>query len=235
MAVTELALAAEGTDYFLRMLDGVTDQEFPGPSLLPDWSRGHVVAHVAANARGLARLTEWALTGVEQQMYESREARNQEIEHHAALRPRELRELSHSDALGLIEKWRAVPEQTWAAEVSPTPGRPRPASAIVWMRTREVWLHAVDLNAGARFADFPTEFVDLLLAEITATWRGRQGGEGVVLAPDDRASGMAVGAEDGAAVLHGPASALLQWATGRGSIGITVEGRPEVPAPQHWL
>ncbi|MFM8625482.1 MAG: maleylpyruvate isomerase N-terminal domain-containing protein, partial [Actinomycetota bacterium] len=35
----------------LAIADGLPDDAFPGPSALPGWSRAHVVAHLALNAR----------------------------------------------------------------------------------------------------------------------------------------------------------------------------------------
>src|SRR5256885_14871189 len=40
------------------------DGDPTAPSLLPGWSRGHVLTHVARNADGLANLLTWAHTGV---------------------------------------------------------------------------------------------------------------------------------------------------------------------------
>jgi hypothetical protein len=38
-----------------------------------------------------------------------------------------------------------------------------PAAEISWMRVREVWLHAVDLDVGAYMADLPAEVINALL------------------------------------------------------------------------
>jgi hypothetical protein len=42
-----------------------------GPSLLPGWTRGHVLSHLARNAEGGTRLLGWARTGVPSYEYES--------------------------------------------------------------------------------------------------------------------------------------------------------------------
>ncbi len=47
-------------------------------------------------------------------------------------------------------------------------GRAIPAAEIPWMRVREVWLHAVDLDADARLADPPGGVIDTLLDDISA-------------------------------------------------------------------
>ena len=66
-----------------RLLDGMarlSDAAARQPSLLPGWSRGHVLAHLARNAEGSTRLLIWARTGVPSYEYESAEARAAEIE-----------------------------------------------------------------------------------------------------------------------------------------------------------
>ena len=44
----------EATQRLVRGVDALADTAYAEPSLLPDWSRGHVVAHLALNAEGLA-------------------------------------------------------------------------------------------------------------------------------------------------------------------------------------
>nr|WP_244320251.1 MULTISPECIES: maleylpyruvate isomerase N-terminal domain-containing protein [Streptomyces] len=58
------------------LLDAVADFDeavFSAPSLLPEWSRGHLVAHVAANADALCNLVHWAGVGERAPMYASAE------------------------------------------------------------------------------------------------------------------------------------------------------------------
>src|SRR5262245_7327678 len=71
---------AEATDRVLDTLRELTDAEVREPSGLPDWTRGHVLTHVARNADGMANLARWAATGEEQPMYPSVEQRNLDIE-----------------------------------------------------------------------------------------------------------------------------------------------------------
>ncbi|MGH3331970.1 MAG: maleylpyruvate isomerase N-terminal domain-containing protein, partial [Nocardioidaceae bacterium] len=69
---TALAWAADGQARFERTVAEYSDLR--GPSRLPDWTRGHVVTHVARNAEGLVRLLAWARTGIETPMYPSIQA-----------------------------------------------------------------------------------------------------------------------------------------------------------------
>lgn len=235
-----LLLARRGTAYFARKLGELRDDEFDAPSLLPGWTRRHLIAHVGYNARALVRLTQWAETGVEQAMYESPEARWREIEYGATLSPIALRNLCEHAAVHLNVAWRDLPDEAWRAEIRTAQGRAVPASATVWMRTREVWLHAVDLDNGGSYSHFPAELIDHLLADVLSNWRGRQSAEGIpnfVLSPTDRDKARSVGDADAAdaVVLRGPAVALARWATGRGSAGVAADDGADVPTAPRWL
>ncbi len=64
----------------LNTVDSFGDEDLAAPSLLPRWTRGHVLAHVALNAHSLVNLFEWARTGVATPQYPSREERDADIE-----------------------------------------------------------------------------------------------------------------------------------------------------------
>lgn len=229
---SDLSLARQGTEYYDGLLGGLPDADLDGPSRLPGWDRRHVVAHVAFNARALARLVQWARTGVENPMYPSADARNAEIEDGAHRSPAELRELHRVAAAELDASWQDLPRERWAAPVRTAQGRPVPVSRTAWMRVREVWLHAVDLNTTGRFEDFPPDLVDRLLVDVTGWWSASGEEAGPTLAPTDRVVPGLAGA--GPVVVAGTAAQLARWATGRGDGGVTTStGRP-VAAPR-WL
>ena len=220
-----LLLARRGQAYFSRKLNELGNDELDAPSLVPGWTRRHVVAHVGLNARALTRLTEWAATGVENPMYPSPQARDEEIEYGATLPARALRHLSAHAAVHLDVEWRDLPDEAWRAQVRTAQGRLVPASETVWMRTREVWVHAVDLDNGASFRQFPPELVDLLLADVARMWRAR-GEQTPVLEPTDRVAadepvlaGVGSGAPVGGGAATGGAGAGVPSADG--SVGVT--------------
>ena len=229
-----------GTTYFRRTLERLSDGELDEASLLPGWSRRHVIAHVSYNAGGICRLLNWARTGVETPAYESAEARDREIATGATLEAATLRELYEDSAARLERAWRDLPREAWGAQIT-VQGRAVPASSTLWRRTREVWLHAVDMNNGAAFTDFPTDLIDNLLVDVLTAWRQRQSADDIsnfVFVPDDRDAPQAVGNPDApeAIVLRGTASALTSWATGRGSNGVS-SSLPGATAPfaPRWL
>ncbi|MEO3798598.1 maleylpyruvate isomerase family mycothiol-dependent enzyme [Nonomuraea sp. B1E8] len=158
-----------GTEVFLRAVDRLDDTQLSGPSALPGWTRRHVIAHVHGNAEALRRLLSWAATGVERRMYAGPRQRAEEIEAASALPARTLRALVAQSAHDLAADMDRLPEQAWNALVVTARGRTVPAAEIVWMRTREVAVHAVDLANGVGFADLPEEVNAALIADALDT------------------------------------------------------------------
>jgi maleylpyruvate isomerase len=230
-----LLQARRGTAFFARKLNELSDAELDGASLLAGWTRRHVTAHVGYNARAIARLVEWAATGVETAMYPSPEARNHEISFGATLSPIALRNLFDHSAVHLNVEWRDLPADAWHNKVKTAQGRIVPAEETVWMRTREVWVHAVDLDNGATFADIPEPVLERLLNDITGAWQTRGTDKDLVGRVTRRQQELAFG--DTAAVspleISGPLADMVCWATGRGAAGVTAshEGQPVTPVP----
>lgn len=228
----QLLQARRGTAFFARKLNELSDAELDGGSLLPGWSRRHVVAHIGYNARAIARLVEWAGTGVETPMYPSVAVRDEEINFGATLSPIALRNLFDHSAVHLSVEWRDLPDDAWHHEVRTAQGRIVPASETVWMRTREVWVHAVDLYNGATFADIPASVLERLLRDITSAWSTRGTDAGLLIKVTG--TDLTFGDPDAAVVITGPLAGVAQWATGRGSGGVSAGAGP-VPAAPKWI
>lgn len=235
----DLLQARRGTAFFARKLNELTDEELDGGTRLPGWTRRHVVAHVGYNARAIARLIEWAATGVETPMYSSPEARSHEIEFGSTLTPIALRNLFDHSAVHLSVEWRDLPDADWSNEVRTAQGRTVPASETAWMRTREVWMHAVDLDNGATFNDIPAPVLERLLKDITSAWRTRGSDSGLLI----KVSGTNLTFGDTSAadptIVTGPLPAVVEWAAGRGSSGVAAAGPDaqagEVAAAPKWI
>ena len=218
----------EGTAHLLRSADKLDDDAFAAPSALPGWTRAHVAAHVARNAEALTRLATWARTGVETPMYADRAQRAAEIEE-SAVRPAEtLRSELVSTAEALDAALDALTAEQWQAQVRSALGRAIPAAEIPWMRIREVWLHAVDLGAGASVADLPDGVVDLLLDDVTAALSGKDGCPAIRLVPADRPGTWQLGTVPAERTVEAPAAVLAGWLTGR-------VRRADWPALPAWL
>ena len=223
------------TARLLRSVEAMADDTLAGPSLLPGWTRGHVLAHVARNADGLVNLLTWARTGVETPQYPSQEVRDADIEAGAG-RPR----AEHLDDLrASAARFRAaaqtLPEDRREFRVRVRGGRTLPARDLVWARLREVEIHHVDLDAGYAPADWPRGFVQRLLPEVAADVT-EGGGAGFAVRPTDLGdphppAGPADAEVAEGPVVAGPAADLVAWLTGR-CAGAALVVRPEGPLPQ---
>ncbi|WP_439941766.1 maleylpyruvate isomerase N-terminal domain-containing protein [Streptomyces sp. BBFR115] len=163
------AWARTGTELMLDAVAGLDEAAFTAPSALPDWTRKHLVAHVAANADALGNLVHWAATGEERPMYVSAEERAAGIAKGPALSADELRSWLTDSAHRLAAGLDRLTDEQWQREVVTAQGRTVPATELPWMRAREVCVHAVDLGTGVvAFADLPKGFLAALVEEIRA-------------------------------------------------------------------
>ena len=158
--------AAQGTTGFLDAVDRLTEDQYEAPSLLPGWTRKHLVAHVAANADALGNLVQWATTGVRTPMYASLEERDAGIARGAVLTGTELTSWCRRAAATLEESMSQLTEAQWLAQVVTAQGRTVAATEIPWMRSREILVHAVDLGTGVEFADLPADYLEALVVDV---------------------------------------------------------------------
>ncbi|MEB8338254.1 maleylpyruvate isomerase family mycothiol-dependent enzyme [Streptomyces endophyticus] len=162
------AWARTGTALLLDAVAGLDEDGFSAPSALPQWTRKHLVAHVAANADALCNLVHWAATGEERPMYASADERAEGIAKGPTLSADELRAWLSGSAQHLAEGLDRLTDEQWRREVVTAQGRTVPATELPWMRAREVCVHAVDLGTGVTFADLPSGFLAALTEEIRA-------------------------------------------------------------------
>ncbi len=143
-----LARIEDATGRLLATVGGLTDAPMREPSLLPGWSRGHVLTHIARNADGLANLLRWARTGTETPMYASRRARSSDIEAGAGRTAAELAADLRESAAGFGAQATSLPDDSWTVQVRALNGPAFPAHGVLQRRWSEVEIHYVDLAAG---------------------------------------------------------------------------------------
>jgi maleylpyruvate isomerase len=226
-----IGVLADLTDRLMDTIKDMDDDDVRQPSLLPGWSRGHVLTHVARNADGFGNLVEWARTGIETPAYASREARDADIEAGAGRSASELESDVESSGERLLAAIADLPFDQRHVEVRAASGRTVPAHDVLWRRIREVAYHHVDLNAGYQFRDVPAGV--LLRGLDEAVSRLQAGGAPPMrLASTDLdwTSEPDSGADD-AVEVRGHASDLLAWMTGRTQgQGLTCSGDlPQLP------
>lgn len=166
-----LKWAEHGTALFTAQIARFDEQQMVQPSILPGWTRKHVVAHVAANADALGNLVHWARTGERTPMYTSAEQRSADIESGAQRPATELVTWLNTSVHELRTAMADLTGEQWRTEVVTAQGRTVPATEIPWLRAREVCVHAVDLGTDTTFADLPGDFLTALITDI----RGKRG------------------------------------------------------------
>lgn len=161
-----LGWVEHGTGLLAAASAGLDDETMSARSLLPGWSRKHLIAHVAANADALTNLVHWARTGEPTPMYSSPEQRGADIEAGSTRPAQELTEWLRGSATSLDIAMAELDDHHWSAEVITAQGRRVEATEIPWMRAREVCVHAVDLGTGVTFSDLRDDFLAALVADI---------------------------------------------------------------------
>ncbi|WP_319461498.1 maleylpyruvate isomerase family mycothiol-dependent enzyme [Micromonospora sp. RTP1Z1] len=225
----------DATARLLRTVAAFDAADVAAASLLPGWTRGHVLSHLARNADGFVNLLTAARTGERIPMYASADARTADIEAGAGRPP-----AAHLDDLRrsserFTEAVDAMPVEAWAATVETRRG-PWPAALLVWGRLREIEVHHVDLAAGYRPADWPEAFGQRLLHEVATGLAGRPDAPAMVLRFDGVRRELVVGDPDGAPTITAPAPELAAWLIGRSAgevLTITPDG--PLPTPPEWI
>lgn len=181
-------LVQDGTRRLVGAVTMLGEPEWTEPSLLPGWSRAHVVAHLARNGDALVNLATWARTGVRSPMYPNLSIRAEDIERSADNQP-DLIRVDFEESVGRLDAALAgMLPQAWEHRVETAMGRDVAATEILWLRIREVWIHSHDLDVGLSLSDAPPELLVSLLAEAAAMLSTREGCPSLVLraVSDDR-------------------------------------------------
>src|SRR5258705_8981464 len=103
-----------------RLLDTariITDPDLRVPSMLPGWTRGHVLAHLARNADGMRNVLIGVRTGQDRPAYPSAEAREAGIEQDAGRRATEHAADLADSAMALRTVARQLPDEGWQVPV----------------------------------------------------------------------------------------------------------------------
>jgi len=213
------ALLVDAAEHAVGALDA--------PSGLPGWTRGHVVAHVAANADALGNLVRWAASGEPSPMYASPDERAEGIARGGRLPAVEVMAWLRRSAEELDAAMAGLDDARWNAPVVTAHGRTVPATELPWMRAREVCVHAVDLATGVSFADLPADFLAALCADVVGR-RSATPGPALVLTATDTGGRWTLPGEDEPVAVEGPLHEITAYLTGR-------PGPLTEPALAAWL
>jgi maleylpyruvate isomerase len=227
----DLDRLAAATDRLLASVATWDATDLAERSRLPDWSRAHVLTHLARNADGMRNCLLAARTGVAVPMYPSRELRDADIVA-GATRPasvvlEDLRASAECFALDAGD----LDEKAWAREVT-FGAFTTAASGVIPHRMREVEAHHVDLGAGYTFTDSPDDALLVFLDLLPAKFAGSTLDPCTVVATDlDRQ--WRIGAGDGPRIT-GTGAALLPWLMGRSGPDSVTSGAGAVPDSPGW-
>lgn len=216
-----------GEGAFLETVAGLDDDELRGPSLLPGWTRAHIVTHMARNAEGLCNLLTWARTGVETPMYVG-DQRERDIEAGVQRPIPQQRDDAAAASARFVAACESMPDEAWDGRVKTRMGREISGSTIPWFRCRETWIHTADLGAKKGFGDLPDDFVTPMLAELAGGLEGRADCPAMSIVRTDGDQRWVVGPREPGPDVTAPGAVLLGWLLGRQPI----EGAPDAP---RWL
>lgn len=173
------------------------------PSLLPGWTRGHVLTHIARNADSFVRVLVAAERGQVVSQYEGGyEGRAADIERGAA---RDWLTLVDDVQTSGAELEACIAGQSrWDLALTGVTGESTPHVELPFRRWREVLVHHADIgDAGFTAEQWPDEYVREELSRMEMLWNARR---------PMGATGLP------ALALQAPPTRRLEWLLGRAEI-----------------
>jgi maleylpyruvate isomerase len=217
-----------------RTVDALRGDDWAAPSLLPDWTRAHVVAHLALNGEALRDVLRGEVDHDRVPMYESQERRDADIAELAAAEPSELRERLLGTLTTFTEAVLAVPEETWERRFARTRGAEPtlPLRAVPVMRMREIEIHHADLGLDYTPDDWTQPFAELVVEGMV---KRLDPDAGFRVAPLDTPRSWDVdGVGDDPLVVTGPVRHVAWWLTGREPSPQVTSSRGALPTIGGW-
>lgn len=234
MTAPDVSVVAASTERLLRTL-GEPAVAVTAPSLLPGWSIGHVLTHIARNADGNRRMLEGAARGeVLDQYVGGAESRAADIEAGAG-RPLDVIVADvRASAASLAAALSAMPADAWHRPVRMLSGE-YPATRIVRGRRREVEIHHVDLGLAYRPIDWPADMVTEELAGAADELGSRLPlGTALRMVATDTRAAWEVGNGPASMAVSGPAPWLLAWLIGRRVPAGILHAPAGLPSLRSW-
>jgi maleylpyruvate isomerase len=233
----DLLLVRESADQLVHDISLLRDDALEAPSLLPGWTRAHVIGHLIGNAEGLTRLLEWARSGEQVPQYPDQETKDAGISAALGQASGVLASRVRDAVDAFLAAAQALTEHDWAARVRlgvAAQGREITAGEVPWRRLVEQEVHNVDLAGAYTPAHWSQELVLRLLDETAEHYLRRPDVPALDLATLD--SDWSAGCGDPAQRIRveAPGPALLAWLTGRSS-GEGLHHIEDLPALPAWF
>jgi len=232
IAIPHLEEMAVATTRYLGALTVLNDDDVRAASLLPGWSRGHLITHLARNADSLCNLVRWAETGVETPMYASREQRDGDIDDGADRSAHDLRVDASASAGRFLQAINELDVRHEDVPVSRMSGTETfPARDVALLRRIEIEIHHADLGLGFTHEDWSRDFADLMVDRVT---KDRADGPSMVLRSTDTDREWAYGVQGDGPEITGKAVDLAWWVLGRGDGSGLGCSKGELPQLGKW-
>lgn len=167
--VDDLERVSEAESRLFASVRALDDAAVRSPSLLPGWTVGHLLTHLARNADSHVRRALAAAEGVVVDQYPGGlEERAAEIEAGADRRAASVVEDLAMSSARMLGAWAAAPDRAWTGITRDATGRERPLAELPGRRWLEVEVHLVDLGTGPTHRDWSDAFVADRLPQMRA-------------------------------------------------------------------
>lgn len=155
-------------------LTGLTDATARRPSLLPGWTVGHVLTHIARNAESHLGMLEAAHRGEVAAQYPGGPTQREGDIESGAGRSAEALVGDVAAANSELEAcWAAMTAEGWMGQGETASG-PVAVADLPFRRWRETTVHHTDLGLCHGWAEWPADYVRLDLQRLTMVWDSRQ-------------------------------------------------------------
>ncbi|MBW4095306.1 MAG: maleylpyruvate isomerase family mycothiol-dependent enzyme [Acidobacteria bacterium] len=170
--MTELSSAAllanlkDAAGTVRNKVSSLTDAQLRENSVLPGWSRGHVVAHITGISNAMARQLEYARRGEKIEIYDGGYAgRTQAIEMAASQSPEQHLQELNSALDRALNEFSTLDDAGWATPISFRDGVVKDGGLALW---RELVIHLSDLEVGRGPETWSREFCEHLFDFLSA-------------------------------------------------------------------
>lgn len=154
-------------DRLERLIDGLAKETARQPSLLPGWTVGHVLTHLARNAEAMVLRVQASRQGELIEQYPGgREGRDHQITMGASRSADELIEDVIDWSRALDREFGQLPDSAWDLQVRTVRGDTHAISLLPFRRWREVEVHIADLDLGPTPQHWTPELVSRLLPRL---------------------------------------------------------------------
>jgi maleylpyruvate isomerase len=169
----DLAGARMAQEALVDSLGGVTDEDARRASLLPGWTVGHVLTHLARNAESHTRMLVAARLGQVGEQYPGGLAqRAADIEAGADRPATALIADVVNSAIEVADAWAAMTPEAWTG-TGRMPEQDIAVADLPFRRWREVEVHRADLGLGFGWEDWSDQYVEAELSRTLPTTAGR--------------------------------------------------------------